>query len=348
MSIRVRTYQSIEDAGPRRWDALVSRCGAPLFYRSTFLRAFEQFPLHDVHRRFYIAGEDEHGALVFASPLYVLKNVDPMGILRTHFADYCDKTVLVNHVWHCYDTWILAERLDRDVVATMLASMADLAADQGAALWGFTNVDGRGALSRALDAQGLAGVEVEQRFVADLTATSGLDGYLATLEQRVRSNLKRYARIAERVGLIARIVDVEHADLEGFIDLARTGAAKYNNADYYRPGVFDGFLRALGGHARVLEQRLDGKLIAAAVLLIDDSTLHWWVCGNDYRAVPQISPFYLGFLGAVGEALRDGKPNLEAGRRNPGFKTRHGLLPRPVHAHFMPTAIAATPSSRSH
>lgn len=344
MSIRVRTHRSIEDADPRRWDGLVARCGAPLFYRSAFLRAFERFPLHDVHRFLYVTGEDEHGALVFASPLYVLKGADPMGILRTHFADYCGMTILVNHVWHCYDTWILAERLDREIVSTMLASMAELAASEGAALWGFTNVDGSGALSRALGAHGLAGVEVEQRFVADLTAVPDLDGYLAGLEQRVRSNLRRYARIAERVGLNARVVDVEQADLEGFVDLARTGAAKYNNADYYRPGVFDEFLRALGAHVRVLEQRLDGRLVGAAVLLIDDSTLHWWVCGNDYRALPQISPFYLGFLGAVGEALRDGKSSLEAGRRNPRFKTRHGLRPRPVHAHFMPTAGSAAVS----
>lgn len=346
MSIRVRTYQSIEDADPNRWDGLVSRCGAPLFYRSAFLRAFERFPLHDVRRRVYLTGEDERGALVFASPLYVLKDADPMGILRDHFPGYCDKTVLVNHVWHCYDTWLPAERLDPEVVSTMLASMADLAVDHGAALWGFTNVDGHGALSRALGALGLAGVEVEQRFVADLSAVADLDGYLAGLEQRVRSNLKRYARIAERVGLTARVVDVEQADLEGFVDLARTGAAKYNNADYYRPGVFDAFLRALGAHVRVLEQRLDGRLIGAAVLLVDGSALHWWVCGNDYRAVPQISPFYLAFLGAVGEALREGKSSLEAGRRNPRFKTRHGLRPRPVLAHFMPTDAGAGVSLR--
>ncbi|HVJ63576.1 MAG TPA: GNAT family N-acetyltransferase [Tahibacter sp.] len=338
MSIHIRTYDSIAEAGSGRWDRLVHGCGAPVFYRSAFLSAFERFPLHDVRTQFYITGEDEHGALVFAMPVYLLHGVDPMRVLHDHFPDYGASAILVNHVWHCYDTWIPASRLDPDVIAAVLEAVGALAADLDVALWGFTNVDGTGALSRALAAAGMVGVEVDQRFCADLTDVRDIDHFLAALIKPVRQNLRRYTRIAQRSGIVADVTDVAHADLDGFVTLARAGAAKYNNADYYRPGIFQSFVRALGVHARVWEQRLGEQLIGSAVMLVDDWTLHFWLAGTDYRAMPQISPLYLGFMAAVDEALTTRKVIIEAGRRNPRFKTRHGMRPRPVQAFFRPTA----------
>ena len=342
MSIRIRIYGSITEAGSSRWDQLVDGCGAPVFYRSAFLNAFERFPLHDVRAQFYITGEDERGALVFAMPVYLLRGVDPMRLLHDHFPGHGDASILVNHVWHCYDTWLPATRLDPDVVAAALDAMSALAADLNVALWGFTNVDGTGALSRALAAAGMAGVEVDQRFCVDVADVADFDHFLAALLQPVRANLRRYMRIAQRSGVVAAVTDVAHADLDGFVALARAGAAKYNNADYYRPVIFQNFVRALGAHARVWEQRLGEQLIGSVVLLVDDGTLHIWVAGSDYRAVPQISPFYLGFMAGINEALVTRKTIVEAGRRNPRFKTRHGMKPRPVLAHFVPTSRRAS------
>ncbi|ECW0821686.1 GNAT family N-acetyltransferase [Salmonella enterica subsp. enterica] len=337
MSIRICTYASIEDVGISRWDELVASCGAPLFYRTAFLRAFEQFPLHNVKAYFYIIGEDENGLLLFATPVYLLEGVDPMRVIHDHFPAWDGGSILVNHVWHCYDTWIPARNLDGNVVGVVLQSMKTLAEECGVTFWGFTNVDGTSALGQILTAAGMTGVQVDERFRVDLTPIPNLDCYLALLEGKVRQNLRRYMHIAQRANLIGKIIDVQRADLEGFVTLARAGAAKYGNADYYQPGIFEGFLRALGDQVLVFEQRLDGKLIGSTILLIDESTLHWWVAGNDYAALPQISPFYLAFLGAITEALTSGKSVVEAGRRNPRFKTRHGLQSRPVLAYFQPT-----------
>ncbi|EIV1878219.1 GNAT family N-acetyltransferase [Salmonella enterica] len=336
--MRIATYNTIEEAGTDRWDALVIRCGAPIFYRSAFLRAFELFPLHSVKAFFYITGEDDEGSLIFATPLYLLEGVDPMRFLHNHYPDYQSAPILVNHIWHCYDTWILARHLDADIVGAVLRSTKALAEELGVTLWGFTNVDGTGALSQALAASGMTGVQVDERFCTELTAISDIDCYLALLDGQVRQNLRRYRRIARREGLVTSIVDVLQADLEGFVTLARAGANKYGNANYYQPGIFEGFLRAFGESVRVHEQRLDGKLIGSTILLVDESTLHWWVAGNDYTALPQISPFYLAFLDTIEEALTSGKSVVEAGRRNPRFKSRHGLQSRPVLAYFLPTS----------
>lgn len=337
--MRIRTYTTIEAVGVDRWDDLIARCGAPLFYRSAFLRAFEQFPLHGVKAHYYLTGENESGLLIFAIPLYLSKGIDPMQVIHDHFPAWEGASILVNHVWHCYDTWIPARHLDADIVGVVLQSMKTLAEELGVAFWGFTNVDGTGPLSQALTDAGMRGVQVDERFRVDITTVLDIDHYLALLDGKVRQNLRRYRHIAERAGLVARITDVQQADLEGFVTLARAGAAKYGNADYYQPGIFENFLRALGNHVRVFEQRLDGKLIGSTILLVDETTLHWWVAGNSYTALPQISPFYLAFLGAVEEALSSGKSVVEAGRRNARFKTRHGLHPRSVLAYFQPTLI---------
>lgn len=335
--MRIATYSTIAEAGPDRWDDLVASCGAPLFYRSSFLRAFEQFPLHNVKAHFYLTGEDDDGALIFATPLYLLEGVDPMRFLGNYFPEYQGAPILVNHVWHCYDTWILARRLDPDLVATVLQQMRGFAEALGVALWGFTNVDGSGELSQALTAAGMAGVQVDERFRLELTSLDDIDDYFSLLDASVRQNLRRYRRIAQKAGIVASFRQAQHADLAGFVTLARAGAAKYGNADYYQPGIFEGFVLAVGEPVRVLEQHLDGKLIGSTILLIDSATLHWWVAGNDYTALPQISPFYLAFLGLMEEAIVSGKSVVEAGRRNPRFKTRHGLHPRPVLAYFQPT-----------
>lgn len=337
MTIRICTYTTISDVDASRWDELITFCGAPLFYRTAFLRAFEQFPLHGVKAYFYLTGEDENGLLLFATPFYLLEGVDPMRAIHDHFPGWDGSTFLVNHVWHCYDTWIPARRLDASVAGRVLQSMKALAEECGATFWGFTNVEGGCLLSQTLTSLGMEGVQVDERFLTDLSTIPDLDSYLALLEGKVRQNLRRYMHIAQRENLIGNVIDVQQADLESFVTLARAGAARYGNADYYQPGIFESFLRELGDQVRVYEQRLDGKLIGSTILLVDKSTLHWWVAGNDYTALPQLSPFYLAFIGAVEEALTSGKSIMEAGRRNSRFKTRHGLMACPVLAYFQPT-----------
>ena len=127
----------------------------------------------------------------------------------------------------------------------------------------------------------------------------------------------------------SRFVDIADGDVDGFIKLARANAAKYNNSDYYRPGLFNEFVGMLGAQAKLLEIRQGDRLIGAAVCLTDAQRFHFWACGSDYEAIPRVSPFYLAFLAILGEAFRTGAPMLEAGRRNETFKLRYGFSPHP-------------------
>ncbi|WP_165975939.1 GNAT family N-acetyltransferase [Actinomadura rubrisoli] len=332
--MKVEVFERIDQVGRKRWDDLVVTSGAPVFYRSEFLAAFEKVPLHGSQRRAYVTGSDRAGALRFALPVHVMRGVDPMRVLADHFPARADETVLLSHVWHCYDTWLPSDGLDAEVVDAAVGALRDVAAEAGASAFGFVNVEADGALARALDEAGVPGADIDRRFNADVSSFGDLDDYLATLDGKQRRNLRRYLRRAEDAGVTTTMIDPAEGDLDGFVELAREGAAKYGNADYYRPGVFQEFVRSLGPAARLLEIRVGGCLAGASIALLDSRRVHWWACGSDYEAIPMVSPFYLAFLNMLREAIARGRPVLEVGRRNEAFKLKHGLRARTVRAYL--------------
>ncbi|HLG77789.1 MAG TPA: GNAT family N-acetyltransferase [Ktedonobacteraceae bacterium] len=337
MSYRVCIEETFRRVNRQRWDTLMSRCGAPVFYLSDFLQAFECWPLHTVERTFYVSGVRDDGQLEFAFPLFLQRGVDPMRVVSTYFPAHSSDLVLLSHVWHCYDTWLPARTLTAPLLHDILAVVRELAMTLGASLFGFVNVEATGTLAQALTAAGMDGIDIDRRFVADLSVFGTLDDYLDGLKSKERSNFRRYLCRAQDAGVTTVIGSPSELDLDGFVDLARAGAEKYQNADYYQPGIFQNFVRALGGRARLMETRWEERLIGSTILLQDQQRIHFWACGVDYTAIPQVSPFYLAFIAALEEAITTRVPIFEMGRRNETFKLRNGLLPRVVQAYVMPT-----------
>lgn len=332
--MKVEIHSSLEQVGVVRWNRLMVACGAPVFYYSSFLTAFERLPLHAVRERFYVVGVGDDGELQFGFPAFLLADTDPMRVLATHFTELAGKPVVLSHVWHCYDSWLPARRLDEDTIRPAVEAFGDLASQTGAAAYGFVNVEGDSELAAALAQAGLGGKPIDRRFNTDLSRFAAADGYLQNLGHSARSAAHKCRNRAERAGVWSRFVDIASGDVDGFIRLARANAAKYNNSDYYRPGLFREFVGMLGEQAKLLEIRQGDKLIGASVCLMDAKRFHFWACGSDYEAIPRVSPFYLAFLAILQEAFRIGAPMLEAGRRNETFKLRYGFSPHPVQAHI--------------
>ena len=333
MDATASVFTTIDDVGPE-WDELMTAARAPVFYRRPFLRAFEHYPLHPVLRTAYILVRDGTGEVQAAMPAFLQRDIDPMQVIHNHYPQALPHTSLLTHVWHCYDTVLPVRPGSEAITPTAVDALRATAADWGARLYGLANVDAATPLAGALSEAGLEAVDIEIGWSLDLRAVDSFETYLATLRSKPRRNLLHDLRNAERAGLDVRVAGADDADLDGFVALARATAAKYDNADYYKPGLFQDFARALGDDMCAVELRIGGRLIGSSLALVDDTRFHWWACGVDYAACPNFSPFYVSFGQVLRAAYASGRPHLEVGRRNPIFKRRYNLTPRTLRAYF--------------
>ncbi|WP_316528213.1 GNAT family N-acetyltransferase [Kitasatospora brasiliensis] len=309
------------NSAPPTWDEAVAT--APVFYQRSFLRAFEDTPLHPVLRHAYLHAPG------IAVPVTLQHGVDPMRVLAEHFPAARQRPVLLTHVWHCYETTLPGTGADTAPAAAVVRALRELGRRWEAGHFGFVNVPADSPTAAALERLGLTAVPAEAGHGLDISGFRHLDDYLATLPSKPRRNLRHDLRRAADADVVTAILPPAEADLDGFVDLARRTAAKYGNADYYRPGVFQTFVRHLDS-ARVIELRRGGRLIASAITLLDRRRYHFWCVGVDYDAAPGFSPFYTAFAEVMRDAIASGRPRLELGRRNPDFKRRYGMRSTPL------------------
>lgn len=334
--LSVESHEDPDAAALAGWDDVVAQAGAPIFYRSQYLAAYQEYPLADLERLAYLVVRASPGTAPLAIvPVALHTSPDPLGRLRLIHPGIETGRALLSHVWHCYDTHIVGA-VDRPGVAeAVLAAMAELAGSWGADWLGFVNVDRGSATAAALAAAGLPGAHLIDRFWADLTGLTSLDGYLARLARRGRANLTRNARRAAELDMTADVRTGEEADLAEVAELCARTAARFGNPEFYPEKTFAGFVGALGQVVHVVQIRQHGRLVAVGVCFADDHRFHTWTCGVDYNVTGNASPYALLFTESVATAIRLGLPMFEGGRSNDAFKRRHGLLQRELDAHVV-------------
>ncbi|MFD5830843.1 GNAT family N-acetyltransferase [Lentzea sp. NPDC060358] len=307
---------------------MVHRTGAPVFYRHAYLSAYEHAPLTDVESFAYFVARDG-GRAVAVTPAYLQTVADPLRRLHETYPEAHGERALLSHAWHCYDAHVPATAR---VLPRLLESMTRTASIFGARWCGFVNVQRGNALSRDLRANGFPARHLTDRWTVDLAGVSSYEHYLARLGQRARANLRRNERRAQDAGVTAEAVDVGHAALGEITALCDKTANRFDNNDFYRDSAFAAFVTALGDLVHVVEVRQRGRLVAAGICLSDSTRFHTWTCGVDYAVDGNFSPYGVLFAESVRLAISLGKPTLEDGRSNAGFKRRHGLSPRHLDA----------------
>ncbi|MEU6740716.1 GNAT family N-acetyltransferase [Streptosporangium sandarakinum] len=330
-SLTVEISTSIETVDTAEWDEVVSRSGAPVFYRSRYLRAYERFPLIAIEAFFYFVVR-AGGRAVTVLPVTLLRGLDPLGQLRVRYPLSGDETGLLSHVWHCYDAWVPGE----PNLEAVTGAMRELAGERGAAWYGFVNVPRGSALGEGLVSLGFPARHIEDRFRVDLRPFGDVADYVASANPRGRANMRRNGRRAGDAGARGASLPLEEADLAEIGELCQRTAARHGTGSFYPQEVFAGFLTELGDAAHVIEVRERGRLVGVAVCLRDESRFHAWACGVDYEVGGNYSPYPLLYPLSVGQALREGLTTLEGGRGNHVFKLRHGLTPLPLDACLLP------------
>jgi predicted N-acyltransferase len=330
----VKVVERIADLD-ERWDELVASVRAPVFYRRPFLTAFEAFPLHSIEATRYVTVEGSGGRLGAGLPVYLVRDVDPMRVLADHYPSAVGEPLLLSHVWHCYDTQ-LPTRGGPELTAVALQAMRKVAVDCGASWWGVANVNAADRAVPLLEEAGLHGADINVGWRRRLTDIEGFDQYMAGLKRDHRYHLRRDLRNATKAQSHVSMLSAQEADLDEFVALARMTATKFDNADYYHPDRFPRFLRQLGNDARLMELRVEDRLVGAVVVLLDEDRLHFWCCGADYDSCHGFSPFYVLFARLLQVSLQEGKVWFEFGRNNPVFKRRYAMTPHALRAFLAP------------
>ncbi|GAA3816953.1 hypothetical protein GCM10022226_42020 [Sphaerisporangium flaviroseum] len=274
----------------------------------------------------------DRGRAVTVLPVSLLRGLDPLGQLRTRYPLSGDERGLISHVWHCYDAWLPG----RDHTAVIVEAMRSLAAELGAAWYGFVNVPHGSPLRDGLVAAGFPARHIEDRFVADLRGMAGVADYIATAGRRGRANLRRNGRRAYETGVTTSVADVARSDLTEIARLCAVTADRHGTGSFYPHELFAGFVTEIGQGACVIEVREGRRLVGAAICLRDETRFHAWACGVDYAVGGNYSPYPILYTATVEQALREGRSTLEGGRGNHVFKVRHGLTPLALDACLLP------------
>jgi predicted N-acyltransferase len=327
--ITTSVYRDIADVPADEWDLVVERTGAPVFYRHAYLSAHARSAVSSAQAQVLVMARDGSGDPVAICPATLQSPSDPLGALAQHIDGYHpDDRSLLSHNWQCYDTRLPS---DHGAQLRIVETLHEVAVETGARWLGFVNVVAGPQLA-ALAAAGFDVAEMDERFCLDVRGIQTIEDFLQRLRPNARSNLRRYRRRAQECDVVVENLAVRDVDLDEAVTLIRHTAARHGNADFYRDGPFQDFLRSLGELVTTIRIRDSDRLLAVGFCLLDRTRFHMWTCGVEYQHDAAFSPYGLLFLEMVRSALASGRPILEGGRRNREYKERHGLHRVPLHA----------------
>lgn len=334
MPIEVRVYERFDEIDAQEWDSFVESAGAPAFYSSAFLSAYERSPLQAARATFYIVVREPTGKQLLAVlPAYLQTIDDPAGDVSSIVAAPATGSglILLTHVVHCYDSYLPAVELNSVIVGKIVTVLADLAAQTGADCFGFLHVDAASPLPELLREAGLRIVPMESRFNQNVTEFKDAESFISAMpSSRARRNLRRCYRQADRYGFTVEVGDGTADHLVSAVELCHLTAAQHGTPTYYPRATMTDFIGSLKESVQVISVKQGDLLIAAAFCLKDRYRYHFWACGIRAGEYGPISPFSLLFHRAIHETTQHAIPVLECGRGNEEFKSRHGLRPVPT------------------
>lgn len=333
--LAVRVYEDPSELTAIGWDQVVRAAGAPVFYETAYLAAYHQFPLAPIERFGYLVINESPAEFpVAVLPVAVHTQADPLGWLREIAPGINGERALLSHVWHCYDTQLVGASGRPDIAVALVTAQRALAEAWRVPWFGFVNVERGTPTAAGLTSAGLTGHHLADRFSADLSGMTDLNGYLRRLGSRPRANLTRSARRAAETGMTTTVTLASDSNLDEVGELCARTTARLGSAHFYPVATFVRFVSSLGGRVYVLAVRQAGRLVAAGVCFTDELRFHTWACGVDYNVTGNASPYAVLFAQSVALAIDLGSTTFEGGRANDVFKIRHGLSARHLDAYL--------------
>jgi predicted N-acyltransferase len=331
-TLRLEAAEDIDGVTPGVWDSLMDECDASVFYRHSFLSAYQHGNLGSAVATRYLlcsrAADGGEPTLVGALPAYLVDGAEVGRVLGIERLASASRPLLMSHLPHCYDTTIPAAGADPDVVLRLWDGFCELGRSLGAGVAGLLNVAADDATLVLLEAaRQVTRLPGASRWQLDMVASVGFDAHLATMSRSTRRTLRSAIARAERAGVVCESEAYPRSRarerLGDVIELCVSTAERHGSA-YYPREPLARFLADLD-EFEVLRVRRGSETLAASICLRERGTLHTWAGGAYYPADVNWSPNHLLFAAEIRHAFDSGARLLECGRRNDVFKLRHRL-----------------------
>src|SRR5260370_23656829 len=173
--VRLEVTDDIGTIDPARWDALMARCDAPVFYRHDFLSAYQHSNLGAATAIRYLTCSAGSAAsppeLVGALPAYLVDGAEVGRVFGIERLACRTTPLLMSHLPHCYDTTVPILSADPGLVRLLSDGLRELGRSLGAGVIGLLNVaDDRRAAAEIRGLPGVTALPGTPRWCLDLTS----------------------------------------------------------------------------------------------------------------------------------------------------------------------------------
>jgi hypothetical protein len=301
-----------------------------VFAGRAWLRAWERATIEDVSARRYVTSRCGDGRATL--PLY---RMDDSPYWRAYEQEagldpiFTRPIVCLPSMYAFYGP-VVAGNLD--AVAHALAEVQATASEWSAQAVVVANLTETLALDLARLRPPDATVRLDTSYRLELPEHH--DAYFASLKRDHRADLRRRWRRAGERGV--RCVELIGHDarprLAEFLEIADASAIKHDTDPIYDLPTLTA-LADVPGSRLILAER-EGQILAGFFSFVDGDCLTLWSGGIRYESLHEFSPYVFLLYETVALAYERGWRQIDFGRGNGGFKTRHGARPIPLWSHF--------------
>lgn len=331
--IRMEYYKSVEELPVSIWKRFVS--GGTVGLEINHLRAIEVSQINEIHP-YYLIGyhEDEAVGIAYCFSIDVnfagMSNSYPPDILstvKTWKPDFMNvRIVEVGHIASLGTTIEVMEPFLEEFLVAFSNTINEIASLEKADLCLIRDIAGeRYAEFNVLEKYGYMPVMGFPIARMDLKWNS-IDGYLASLKTKKRSNIRR-----KRSNLIAPEISVEIIEdyapySERLAELWTNVAINNNGYEHERltPEFFEAMSVHLKGRSHVVAIKQHGKIVAFGLNLIGDEELFGMAEGLDYNLRDVYDLYANNIFEGLRVACELGKKKYNIGITTYDFKTSIG------------------------
>jgi hypothetical protein len=311
------------------WDNTIRAAGCPVFYTTQFLRSVATTPLLESQSASLLVLDDAVG---FAGvPVFQQNRVDVIRLLlplRDKFPDLAERSGLLSHCWHCYDSRIVSAR-GEDRLHRLVEGLRRHAQALHTDYFGFVNVSDPLTLD-IMEQAGIAPHYMTDRHIMGIGNYRAFEDYVAALQPDARRELRRqYKHYAASPAELA-IEQPPFDNLDEVARLCRNTAARYDAEFYYPDGPLQ-FLLANLGATRLISIRIGGERIGVLICFFDPPRFHIWAAGMRYDR-SRFSPYAVAMAEAIKYAIASRLTVIEGGRGNARIKKKQGFVPLKLYA----------------